>query len=602
METLLSDAYNDARRKLIDRQGLARIAARLGRGLRRRGQAASAPRACAKRSAPWAPASRPSARVGEVRGDTVHFDIVDRDGNMVSATPSGGWLQSSPVIPELGFCLGTRGQMFWLEDGHPAALAPGKRPRTTLSPTMALRDGEPYLAWGTPGGDQQDQWTTQFFLRHVHAGSTCRRRSTRRPGIPSTSRSRSGRARRAPACWWWRAGSLPTAARSSSDRGHVVEVGPTGRRDGSPQPHASAAAAAPPPIRAACRAMRPGADRAPRFDNDAGSNRVTAMIRLFAATLALVATLVAPGLVAPASAADYPTRPVTLIVAFTPGGPSDVLARIVGRQLEKILGQTFVIDNRPGGAGNIAAEVVAHAAPDGYTLLMGNNGLLATNQSLFKKLGFDGEKDFAPISLIGSQPNILVVNPKFPARTMAELIAYAKANPGKLNYANSGFGAAAHLSAELFKSEAKVDIVSVSYKGAAPALQDLIAGHTQVMFATSASVVGFLKSGTLRPLAVTTLKRFSLMPDLPTVAELGLPGFDATTWHGLVAPAGTPRPVIETLNRAMVQALADPDTVRQLHDLGVEVGSSTPEEFAAYIKSEIPKWAAVVKASGAQVE
>jgi tripartite-type tricarboxylate transporter receptor subunit TctC len=320
------------------------------------------------------------------------------------------------------------------------------------------------------------------------------------------------------------------------------------------------------------------------------------MTRILAAAFALLATL------SSAVAADYPSRPVTLIVAFTPGGPSDVLARIVGRQLEKILGQTFVIDNRPGGAGNIAAETVAHATPDGYTLLMGNNGLLATNQSLFRKLNFDAERDFAPISLIGSQPNILVVNPKLGIASMDELIAYAKANPGKLNYANSGFGAAAHLSAELFKSEAKVDIVSVSYKGAAPALQDLIAGHVQLMFATSASVIGFIKAGTLRPLAVTTLKRFSLMPDLPTVAELGLPGFDATTWHGLVAPAGTRRDVIETLNRANVQALADPDTVRQLHDLGVEVGSSTPEEFAAYIRSEIPKWAAVVKASGAQVE
>jgi tripartite-type tricarboxylate transporter receptor subunit TctC len=325
------------------------------------------------------------------------------------------------------------------------------------------------------------------------------------------------------------------------------------------------------------------------------------MTRILAATFALVAALLT-GVTPSAVAADFPTRPITLIVAFTPGGPSDVLARIVGRQMGEILGQTFVIDNRPGGAGNIAAETVAHAAPDGYTLLMGNNGLLATNQSLFKKLNFDGERDFAPISLIGSQPNILVVNPKFPATSMAELIAYAKANPGKLNYANSGFGAAAHLSAELFKSEAKVDIVSVSYKGAAPALQDLIAGHTQVMFATSASVVGFIKAGTLRPLAVTTLKRFSLMPELPTVAELGLPGFDATTWHGLVAPAGTPRDVIDTLNRAAVQALRDPDTLRQLHDLGVEVGSSTPEAFAAYIKAEIPKWAAVVKASGAQVE
>jgi len=325
------------------------------------------------------------------------------------------------------------------------------------------------------------------------------------------------------------------------------------------------------------------------------------MTGIFAAASAIVvalSTVAGTG----AIAADYPTRPVNLIVAFTPGGPSDVLARIVGRQLEKLLGQAFVIDNRPGGAGNIAAEIVARAAPDGYTLLMGNNGLLATNQSLFKKLNFDGQKDFAPISLIGSQPNILVVNPKLAINSMAELIAYAKANPGKLNYANSGFGAAAHMSAELFKSEAKVDIVSVSYKGAAPALQDLIAGHVQVMFATSASVVGFLKAGTLRPLAVTTLKRFSLMPELPTVAELGLPGFDATTWHGLVAPAGTPRDVIATLNRATVQALRDPDTLRQLHDLGVEVNSSTPEEFAAYIRSEIPKWAAVVKASGAQVE
>ena len=325
------------------------------------------------------------------------------------------------------------------------------------------------------------------------------------------------------------------------------------------------------------------------------------MTGIFAAASAIVVALCTVAGTG-AIAADYPTRPVNLIVAFTPGGPSDVLARIIGRQLEKLLGQTFVIDNRPGGAGNIAAEIVAHAAPDGYTLLMGNNGLLATNQSLFKKLNFDGQKDFAPISLIGSQPNILVVNPKLGINSMAELITYAKANPGKLNYANSGFGAAAHLSAELFKSEAKVDIVSVSYKGAAPALQDLIAGHVQVMFATSASVVGFLKAGTLRPLAVTTLKRFSLMPELPTVAESGQPGFDATTWHGLVAPAATPKPIVAALNRAIVQALAQPETLKQLHDLGVEVGSSTPEGFAAYIKSEIPKWAAVVKTSGAQVE
>jgi tripartite-type tricarboxylate transporter receptor subunit TctC len=319
-------------------------------------------------------------------------------------------------------------------------------------------------------------------------------------------------------------------------------------------------------------------------------------------SLAFAVCILVSACLAPTRAADYPTRPVTLVVAFTPGGPSDVLSRIVGKQLEKILGHPFVIDNRPGGAGNIAAEVVAHAPADGYTLLMGNNSILATNGSLFKKLNYDAEKDFAPISMIGTQPNILVVNPDLPVRSLAELIALAKASPGKLNYANSGYGAAAHLSAELFKSEAHVDIVAVSYKGAAPALQDVIAGHVQLMFATSASVIGHIKSGTLRPLAVTTLRRTSVMPELPTVAELGLPGFDATTWHGLVAPAGTPKDVIETLHAATVKALQDPDTRRALADLGVEISGSSPQEFAAYIASEIPKWTAVVKTSGAHME
>ncbi|HEY2137258.1 MAG TPA: tripartite tricarboxylate transporter substrate binding protein, partial [Xanthobacteraceae bacterium] len=283
------------------------------------------------------------------------------------------------------------------------------------------------------------------------------------------------------------------------------------------------------------------------------------------------------------------------------GGPSDVLSRIVGRQLETILGVPFVIDNRPGGAGNIAAEVVARSRPDGYTLLMGNNSILATNGALFTKLNYDAEKDLAPVSMVGTQPNILVVNPSVPVKSVADLIALAKQEPGKLNYGNSGYGAAAHLSAELFRSEAHVEIVGITYKGAAPALQDVIADHVQLMFATSASVIGHIKSGLVRPLAVTTLKRFSLMPDLPTVAET-LPGFDATTWHGLVAPAGTPPEVIETLHRATVEALRDPDTRRRLADLGVEIAGSSPQEFAAYIASEIPKWTAVVKASGAHME
>jgi tripartite-type tricarboxylate transporter receptor subunit TctC len=303
-----------------------------------------------------------------------------------------------------------------------------------------------------------------------------------------------------------------------------------------------------------------------------------------------------------AVAADYPARPVTIVVAFTPGGPSDVLARIVGKSLERRLGQPFVIENRPGAGGNVAAEMVSHAAPDGYTLLNGNNSILATNAALYKKINFDPEADFAPVSLIGSQPNILVVNPSVPAKTLAELIALAKAKPGKYNFASSGYGAAAHLAGELFKAAAKVDIVHVPYKGAAPALQDVIAGHVDMMFATAASVVGHIRDGTVRPLAVTTLVRTAVMPEIATMDELGLKGFDATTWHGLVVPARTSKEIIATLNRATVDALHDPAVQAQLGDLGVDVVGSTPEEFAAYIKAEIPKWTAIVKASGATLE
>src|SRR3954465_13866283 len=285
-----------------------------------------------------------------------------------------------------------------------------------------------------------------------------------------------------------------------------------------------------------------------------------------------------------ARAAEYPTRPVTLIVAFTPGGPSDVLARILGKKLEHFLGQPFVIENRPGAGGNIAAELAARAAPDGYTVLMGNNSILATNASLYRKVNFDAEKDFAPISLIGSQANILVVNPALPARSMAELTALAKQKPGQINFASSGYGAAAHLAGELFKTEAHIDIVHGAYKGAAPALQDVIAGHVQMIFATAASVVGHIQSGAVRPLAVTTPRRTAGLPDIPAVAELGLPGFDATTWHGLVVTAGTPREVVATLNKAANDALKSPDVQKSLADLGVDLIGGSSEEFAAYIK------------------
>jgi tripartite-type tricarboxylate transporter receptor subunit TctC len=319
------------------------------------------------------------------------------------------------------------------------------------------------------------------------------------------------------------------------------------------------------------------------------------------ACLAVLAALALTWAV-PARAAEYPSRPVTLVVAFTPGGPSDVLARIVGKQMEQLLGVPFVIENRPGAGGNIAADSAAHAAPDGYTLLMGNNSILATNESLYKRLTYSPQKDFLPITLIGTQANILVVNPSVPANSLKELIALAKAQPGKLNFASSGHGAAAHLAGELFKTEAKVDIVHVPYKGAAPALQDLIGGHDQLMFATAASVVGHIKGGKVRALAVTTLKRTQILPDIPTMDEAGLPGFEASTWHGLVAPAGTPPQVIARLHDAAVKALQDPGVQASLGRLGVDIVGGTPEQFKAYIAVEIPKWAAIVKASGASME
>ena len=324
------------------------------------------------------------------------------------------------------------------------------------------------------------------------------------------------------------------------------------------------------------------------------------MLRKVSAALAGLLALLAVTVVA--AAADYPDRPVTLVVGFPPGGASDILARILTDKLGKLLGQPFIVDNRPGAGGNVAGEIVAHAAPDGYTLLLGNNAILATNLTLYSKINFDPERDFAPITLVGTQANVLVVNNNVPAHSLAELIALAKANPGKLNFASSGYGLAAHLAGELFKAQAHIDIVHVPYKGSAPALEDVIAGQDQMMFATASGVMGFLKNGQVRALAVTTLKRTAILPDIPTMDEAGLPGFEATTWHGLVAPAGTPPAVIDTLHRAVVETLKDPDVRQKLAALGVDIAPDSPDEFAAYIKAEIPKWAAIIKASGAHME
>ena len=303
-----------------------------------------------------------------------------------------------------------------------------------------------------------------------------------------------------------------------------------------------------------------------------------------------------------AQSRTFPDKPIRFVVGFTPGGPSDILARALGQKLAESWSQQVVIENRPGAGGNIAAEAVARSAPDGTTWLLGNNSILATNQNLYRTLGYDPVKDFAPVTLVAIQPNILVVHPDVPAKSVAELIALAKSRPGQLNYASTGAGVAAHLSGELFKAMVGVDIVHVPYKGAQPALTGLIAGQAQLMFATSASVIPYIKAGRLHALAVTTAQRSATVPDLPTMAEAGVPGFESITWHGVVVPAATPAAIVERLNRDMVAVLRAPDLRERLAGLGAEVMAGTPREFADYIAREIPKWAKVVKDSGARAE
>jgi tripartite-type tricarboxylate transporter receptor subunit TctC len=298
----------------------------------------------------------------------------------------------------------------------------------------------------------------------------------------------------------------------------------------------------------------------------------------------------------------FPEKPVRFVVGFTPGGPSDILARALGQKLAERWSQQVVIDNRPGAGGNLAAEAVAKSAPDGYTWLLGNNSILATNQSLYRSLPYDPVKDFAPVALVAIQPNILVVHPSVPAASVSELVTYLKKNPGKTNYASSGSGAAAHLAGELFKAMAGVDIVHVPYKGAQPALTDVIAGQVQMMFATSASVIPYIKAGRLRALAVTTAQRSASVPELPTVSEAGVAGFEATTWHGVVVPSGIPAAVVTRLNEEINLVLNEKDLKDRLTSLGAEISTGTPKQFADYIGRETPKWAKVVKDSGARPE
>jgi len=320
--------------------------------------------------------------------------------------------------------------------------------------------------------------------------------------------------------------------------------------------------------------------------------------------LALCALLAGATVVAApfASAQGYPARPVKLIVPFPPGGPLDVTGRLIAQKLTEAWGQAVVVDNKPGAGGNIGADLVAKAAPDGYTILLGALSTHAVNPSLYAKMPYDPIRDFVPITLLATTPNVLVVNPLLPVNSVKDLVAYAKANPGKLSFGSGSNGSAGHLAGELFKVDTGTDIVHIPYKGGAPATQALLAGDVQFMFDNLANATPQVKAGKLKALAVTTAERSRLAPELPTMAEAGIPGFDISTWYGLLAPAGTPKEVIAKWNAEVTRILNTPDVRERLAAQGAEAAPTTPEQFAAFIAREIPKYARIVKVSGAKVD
>ncbi len=303
-----------------------------------------------------------------------------------------------------------------------------------------------------------------------------------------------------------------------------------------------------------------------------------------------------------AVAQKYPDRPIRLVVPFPPGGGSDITGRTIAQKLGEALGTQIIVDNRGGAGGNIGTDIVAKAVPDGYTLVMALSGPFSINGSLMGKLPFDPLKDFALITLAGATPNLLVAHPSVQAHTVKELIVLAKASPGRINFASSGLGTPAQLAGELFNTMAGVKLVHVPYKGAAPALTDLLAGQVQLMFSTMPPALPQVKAGKLKAIAVTSAKRSLTMPELPTIAEAALPGFEAITWYGMAAPAGTPKAIVTRLNSEVVKLLHMPEVKERLLATGTEASGTTPEEFATYIKSEIVKWAKVIKESGARAE
>lgn len=319
----------------------------------------------------------------------------------------------------------------------------------------------------------------------------------------------------------------------------------------------------------------------------------------FAAAIAALSVALAPA--GPVAAQDFPTRPVTLVIPFAAGGSTDLVGRLIAERMAAELGQPVVVENKGGAGGNLGAAQVAKANPDGYTILMGTVATHALNPALYKKMPYDPVTSFAPVSLLVVVPNVLVVNPDFPAKTTEELIALLKKDPGKYSYASSGNGTPLHLSGELFKSMADVDMQHIPYQGAGPALVDVLSGQVPIMFDNLPSSTSHIKSGKLRALGVTTAKRAPSFPDLPAIAE-AVPGYETYTWNAVFAPAGTPPEVVAKLNAAANKALADPKVQARLADFSAVSVGSTPEELGEHVKKEIAKWAPIVKASGAQLD
>lgn len=310
----------------------------------------------------------------------------------------------------------------------------------------------------------------------------------------------------------------------------------------------------------------------------------------------------AAGISNSALAQTWPSKPIRIVIAQAPGSATDVISRVVGNQLAEALGQPIVIDTRPGAGGVLGTEVAARSAPDGYTLFMANNSTHGSNPAVYAKLPYDAVRDFAPISFVASVPYVMVVDPKLPVKTVQEFIAYAKARPGKLNYASAGNGSTHHFCGELLKSMTGIDIQHIPYKGSGPGIAALLGGEVSMMFANVADIGSQIKAGKVRALAVTARRRASLLPEVPTMAEAGLPDFVITSWFGLLAPAGTPRPIIARLNAETVKVLGRADVKATLAAQGLEVAPSTPEQFAAHIKSEIARFTQIARAAGIKAE